>query len=417
MRSGVDRALKQRGAHFMRRGLQYVAAAVALGTGVMYAAPAAVAADASEKQWYLEALSAQDIWKSATGKGIKVAVIDGGVNPATPSLKGQVLPGTDVAGIAGSETDDYDGHGTSMAELIAGTGKGGGLRGLAPDAKIIPIRTLMDEMQKKEAPNKLHTMDKAIRAAADSDAQIINLSLGHDFWDDATWDAVKYAQAKGKLMFAAVGNEAETSNTASYPAAYPEVVGVGATDQAGKAAKFSEHGKQVELAAPGTDIPVWCDKNFQKYCVDGGTSAATALASASAALVWSAHPDWTGNQVLRVLFDTAGRDWKKGTLSNYLGHGIVRPGVNIIRGKGAPGAPDISPVTNKKAPGTSASHAPSSSPSTRAPQNNSGNDTGVAGSAKDAGNDSQLGLVIGATVGLGALAAGAFVVMRRRRGA
>lgn len=97
-------------------------------------------------------------------------------------------------------------------------------------------------------------------------------------------------------------------------------------DKAGKVGKFSNHGYAVDLAAPGVNLPSWCDATFRSYCSHGyGTSDATAIASASAALIWSAHPDWTANQVLRALIDTAGREWPKETPSNYLGYGIVRP--------------------------------------------------------------------------------------------
>lgn len=78
------------------------------------------AADTQSKQWYLSAMQAEEMWKVTTGEGIKVAVIDTGVNSSTPSLQGQVLKGVDATGAPGGETDDYDGHGTTMAELIAG---------------------------------------------------------------------------------------------------------------------------------------------------------------------------------------------------------------------------------------------------------------------------------------------------------
>lgn len=171
-------------------------------------APSAVADDVQSKQWYLELMHADEMWKTTTGEGIKVAVIDTGVNSSTASLKGQVVKGLDATGAKGDETDDYNGHGTTMAELIAGTGQGGGLKGLAPGAKIIPMRVADGDWQTKESLNSLDTVD-AIRAAADSDAKIISMSFGNDFKLDKEIEAVKYAQSKGKLFFAAVGNKAE----------------------------------------------------------------------------------------------------------------------------------------------------------------------------------------------------------------
>ena len=91
-----------------------------------------------------------------------------------------------------------------------------------------------------------------------------------------------------------------------YPAATPGVVGVGAIDKGGKTTAESQRGPQVDLAAPGEDIYAACTGGTQ-VCVSHGTSDATALASASAALIWSKHPDWTNNQVLRVLINTAGK--------------------------------------------------------------------------------------------------------------
>ena len=143
-------------------------------------APSAVADDVQSKQWYLEPMRAEEMWKVSTGEGIKVAVIDSGVNSSTPSLKGQVLKGVDLTDKAGGATDDYDGQGTTTAELIAGTGKGGGLRGLAPGAKIIPIRLPL--LQHDEVPQvRRSTCERAIRAAADSDAQIIDISIGNQY--------------------------------------------------------------------------------------------------------------------------------------------------------------------------------------------------------------------------------------------
>lgn len=403
-----------------------MAALTALTSGFVSAAPAALAADAQSKQWYLDAMNAEEIWKTSTGKGITVAVIDSGVNSSVPSLQGKVLKGMDVAEAKGDETDDFNGHGTTMAELIAGSGAGGGLKGLAPDAKIIPFRISDTELQNKEKVNAFDA-EEAIRAAADSDAKIINASFGNTYYSSGVREAVKYAQAKGKLFFAGAGNDAQKGNPESYPASYPEAIAVAATDREGEVANYSQHGDFVDLAAPGSDIPKWCDETFTRYCDgDGGTSAATAIASASAALIWSAHPDWTANQVLRVMFESAarGEDWKEGTVSNYLGHGIVRPGAHINRGLGKPGDPGTSPLTNTKVgggasgAGSSASPDPSAPASSQDPKPKPGSNAAVAGSSSESSEGSgQLGLVLGAIAAAVVIGGGAFAVVRKRRSA
>ncbi|MEW1645697.1 S8 family serine peptidase [Streptomyces sp. NPDC091219] len=383
-------------------------------------APSAAADDIQSQQWYLDAMNAQGLWKVSTGKGVSVAVVDTGVNPDTSSLKGQVLPGVDVTATAGDETDDYEGHGTSMAELIAGTGRGGGLKGVAPGAKIIPIRTVLTGIGKKDEKQG-DTSVKAIRAAADSDAKIINLSFGGDFPIDGELEAVQYAQAKGKLLIAGVGNGADQGeNYIGYPAKEPGVVGVSAINENGEVAKFSESGAYVDLASPGVDVPVWCDNKFKSYCSkSSGTSQATAIASGAAALIWSAHPKWTANQVLRVMIDTAGRDWPKNTPSRYLGYGTIRPAQVLLKGKGDPGAADVDPVTNKKTPGqaTGTAASPSASTPTSSQTPTSGGQTSAAGAASGSSGSSTLWVALGAAAVVVVLGGGAFAVARSRRGA
>ncbi|SDJ69212.1 type VII secretion-associated serine protease mycosin [Streptomyces indicus] len=379
----------------------------------------ATAADAQSKQWYLDSMKAEAIWKSATGDGVKVAVIDSGVNPTVPSLKGQVLEGFDATEVKGEATDDFDGHGTTMAELIAGSGAGGGLKGLAPEAKIIPYRTSDKDFQGGERVNAFDDAD-AIRAAADSEAQIISMSFGKDTLDLRERDAVKYALGKGKLLFASVGNNAKEGNKRHYPAAYPGVVGVGAVDRNGSVADYSQHGDVVDLAAPGNDIPKWCDNTFKSYCDgDGGTSAATALASASAALIWSQHPDWTANQVLRVMIESAARakGTEKGSVSTYLGHGVIRPNAAINRGIGKPGDPDVNPLTNEKTLNTKASPTPSASAAPKDQQAKADDKAEVAGAGESSESGGSTGLLIGGAAVVVVAAAAGFAVVRRKRAA
>ncbi|KUH36920.1 MULTISPECIES: S8 family serine peptidase [Streptomyces] len=389
-------------------------------------APSAAAADMRAEQWYLDAMHVDDIWKKSTGKGIKVAVVDSGINASTASLKGQVLEGVDVTKTDG-KTDDYDGHGTTMAELIAGTGRDGGIQGLAPGAKVLPVRIgVKDSAYDKNAWD----IEDAIRAAADTDARIISMSIGTEFKTDRMVKAAQYARSKGKLLFAATGNNGDKDNKRSYPAALPEVVGVTATTSEGVVAEFSQHGSYVDLAAPGKDIPGWCDAKFTQYCTgQQGTSHATAIASASAALIWSAHPDWTANQVLRVMFESAGKgeDWK-GKVSSHAGHGVVRPNAHLTRGLGKPGDPGVSPLADENTAaaggGSSASPAASASPGTSAPgssqspQDAPAPGSTVAGSSENAAKADDgmpLGLVLGGAAAVVVVAGGAFVLARRRR--
>ncbi|MFG2762350.1 S8 family serine peptidase [Streptomyces rubiginosohelvolus] len=395
------------------------ALAVAASWSVLFVGAAQpAAADTQSKQWHLGAMQAEDMWKVTTGEGIKVAVVDTGVNPSTPSLQGQVLKGVDATGAPGDETDDYEGHGTTMAELIAGTGKGGGLKGLAPGAKIIPLRIAVDEFQ-EEHLSSIQDVANAIRAAADSDAQIISMSFSSRHTTPQDREAIKYAQSKGKLLFASVGNKGHKENERGYPAAYPQVVGVASADRKGKVSFYSQHAGTVDVASPGSDVPSWCDNSFKSYCDgDGGTSAATAIASASAALVWSLHPEWTANQVLNVLLDTAGRDWEDGVRSEYLGHGLIRPSMNVLKDKGDPGAPDISPLTKEKTTGPAKSSEPSSSTSPQPAKNGAeGEKAAAVKESNSSDNGNQLGLILGVVAAVAVLGGVAYAVVRRRKAA
>ncbi|MEU0007361.1 S8 family serine peptidase [Streptomyces sp. NPDC006314] len=377
-------------------------------------------------------MGADEIWKYSTGKGVKVAVIDTGVNPATSSLKGQVLVDEVPKAAKYHVTQDYNGHGTSMAEIIAGTGAGGGIKGLAPGAKIIPIRVGLDSLKDEDERARSLTSEKAIRAAADSDAKIINMSYGSPYYTSEEEAALKYAASKGKLLFASTGNTGDSGNKPDYPAKDPYAVGVAAIDKTGTVGKFSTYGGYVDLSAPGLNFPGWCDTTFTKYCVTEGTSNASAVASASAALIWSAHPDWTANQVLRSLIDTAGRDWPKDDPSKYLGYGIVRPRRVLIDKDIDPGPANRDPLAAENgtdpdkdvvaAPSVSA--APSSGASTK-PTKEAGSSAGSSSTgsssaaAKDAesGSGTQTWVIIGAAAAVLIIGGAGFAVLRARRNA
>lgn len=373
------------------------------------AATPAHAATIRSQQWHLDAMKADEIWKVSTGKGVTVAVIDGGVKDV-PELEGQVVPGKNLAtSLPGDERTSSGSHGTAMAAIIAGTGKhptGDGAYGLAPAAKILPIR--VSDVEGLATPPWV----EAIRYAADSDAKIINISLGiaskpED--DLARAEAVKYALSKGKLVFAAVGNSGDVGNEVEYPGATPGVVGVGAADAKGKATEESQHGPQVDMAAPGVDIVSACGGKTG-VCKQHGTSDATALASASAALLWSAHPDWTNNQVLRVLLNTAGKPTDGVERNDYVGYGIVRPRV-ALSNPGDPGPADVYPLPDLAA--ADAAKKPSASPDGKAPDASASKPAAQAEEKKSSSALPWIGLGLAACVLIGG--AVTVVVVRRNR--
>ncbi|KUM91344.1 serine protease [Streptomyces cellostaticus] len=397
----------------------------ALGTLLIASAglaPGAAAEDIQSKQWYLNSMGADEIWKYSTGKGVKVAVIDSGVNPATSTLKGQVLVNQVPKSVAYKAAEDNDGHGTGMAEIIAGTGAGGGVKGLAPGAKIIPYH-VQQTTDRKDDDGKFASLADVIRAAADTDVKIINMSFGGPYPDSTEEDAIKYAASKGKLMFASIGNDGEKGK-AEYPAVYPYVVGVSAIDKSGTVAKFSTKSNYVDFAAPGVSVPGWCDGKFTEYCDTDGTSPATALASASAALVWSVHPDWTANQVLRTLLDTAGRSWPKDKPSTYLGYGAIRPRRVLINKNIDPGPANRDPLyaENGTDPNEDVTATPSLSvaPSSGATAKDSGSTSGAtSAAAKDSGSGSNTTtwVIIGAVAAVLVIGGAGFGVLRARRNA
>ncbi|MFK4117629.1 type VII secretion-associated serine protease mycosin [Streptomyces longwoodensis] len=397
----------------IRHGGRRTGAAVALALLLVGAAGAPATADSSrQKQWFLDAMRAEEMWRTSTGEGVTVAVIDSGVDPTNPDLQGRVLSGKDFAvDQPGDEHTDYDGHGTGMAGLITGTGAYGGGRGafgLAPGAKVLPIRLPKDGEAANEAAGiKIFNdaLAPAIRYATDQGAKVINISSATSDGSPQVSAAVRYALDHGSLIFAGVGNNGAKANQVMYPAATPGVVGVAAVGKDLRRTAVSEYGPQVDMAAPGQDMIHACGGKTG-LCRSSGTSDATALASASAALIWSVHPDWTNNQVLRVMLNTLGAPTDGAKRNDSIGYGIVRPRIALTN-PGDPGPADVYPLPDLKA---AASAPPSTAPSEK------GADTKPA-AAQDVERDSVpwVAVVAGAAVLLAGVIAGVVVVTRRRR--
>ncbi|MEO3975307.1 type VII secretion-associated serine protease mycosin [Streptomyces sp. CAU 1734] len=314
-------------------GIALLAAAFA----VLPAAPAQ-ADGIRPRQWGLEALNTAEAWRTTKGSGITVAVLDTGVDDQHPDLTGNVLPGKDFIGFGASRGDGaWARHGTAMAGIIAahghGEGAGEGVMGIAPEAKILPVRVILESTDKardRARNTRGPALAEAIRWAADQGADVINLSLGDDSesaraerGEDA---AVQYALGKGAVLVASAGNGGEKGDRVSYPAAYPGVIAVTAVDQFGTRASFSTRRWYATVNAPGVNV-VMPDPD-RKYYQGWGTSAAAAFVSGAVALVRAAHPGLTPAQVKKVLMETAG-DRPEGGRNDAKGYGMVDPAAAI----------------------------------------------------------------------------------------
>ncbi|MHC5903388.1 S8 family serine peptidase, partial [Streptomyces sp. S6] len=217
-------------------------------------------------------------------------------------------------------------------------------------------------------------------------------------------EAVSYALRKGSLIFASVGNDAKVGNLPMYPAATPGVVGVAAVGKNLHRTDFSQYGPQVDMAAPGKDMVHACGGKTG-LCTTSGTSDATALASASAALIWSAHPTWTNNQILRVMLNTIGGPTDGAKRNDAIGYGIVRPRI-ALKTPGDPGPADVYPLPDLAEAEKAASPTPSAKQSEPAK---------AAAASKGDDGAPWLGIGLGAGALVLAGVATATVVRKRRR--
>ncbi|MFJ5612292.1 type VII secretion-associated serine protease mycosin [Streptomyces sp. NPDC093221] len=308
---------------------------LAAGAAALALAAQPAAADAVRNaDWALSALHAESAWRTSQGAGVTVAVLDTGVDATHPDLTGQVLTGKDMVGFGAGRGDrSWARHGTGMAAIIAGHGHGpghdSGVMGIAPKAKILPVRVILedkDPQRSKARTSKGNALPDGIRWAVDHGADVINLSLGDDSATAAPVaaedEAIRYALGKGVVVVASAGNGGEEADRSSYPAAYPGVIAVAAVDRNGQHAAFSTRRWYASVSAPGVDVVI-ADPD-RTYYEGWGTSAASAYVSGAAALIRSADPRLSPAQVKRVLEDTT-RDRPKDGRSDEMGTGLIDP--------------------------------------------------------------------------------------------
>jgi subtilisin family serine protease len=224
--------------------LQAVAAPLARAK---HAALAGGGADSSIP-WGVARVDAPAAWSAGRGAGVKVAVIDTGIDCTHPDLGCDFAAGTNIVNPGARPMDDNE-HGTHVSGTIAGRGVSGGPLGVAPKAALIPVKVLDGD-----GAGSLSDIVKGIEWATKAGVDVINMSLGGSTSSTAMERAVKAALAKGVVVVCAAGNSGPDPNTVGYPAGYPGVIAVAASDRNDDVASFSSRGPQIAFIAPGVDI-------------------------------------------------------------------------------------------------------------------------------------------------------------------
>lgn len=285
--------------------------------------PVAVEATATDpkrpQQWAFNNVSFESAWNTANGAGTTIAVVDTGVRATHEDLASKMEAGADfVTPGGGTGCSDPHGHGTHVAGIAsASTNNGKGVAGGSPGSHIMPVRVL-------DANGSGWTSDvtAGIIWATDHGANVINLSLGGGSYSSSMRAAVQNAVSAGVVVVAASGNE--NSSTPSYPGGYAESLTVASTTSSNARSTFSNFGPHVDVAAPGSGILSTGGYSNNSYVTMSGTSMATPYAAAAAAVVKSACPAATANDVAAALTSTA-TDLGTAGFDDYFGHGLINP--------------------------------------------------------------------------------------------
>ncbi len=253
--------------------------------------------DKKNIEWSLDVINANNGEYSVGKEPVKVAVLDSGVVATADidvSKRINLIPGDENIEPL---FEDFSGHGTAIASIIAGKDNGDGVTGVNPDAQIYSVKVL-DEDNRASVSRIAEGIYKCI----DENADIINMSFGTTTDSEILHQAVKAAEDAGILMVAAAGNRGESDKQVEYPAAYPEVLAVGATGTDAELSGISSDGEEVEVLAPGENVAVlgiWDEVNLMD-----GTSLSTAEVTGAASVLLSMDKS-KSPEFIRSLLNTA----------------------------------------------------------------------------------------------------------------
>ncbi|MCL7747131.1 S8 family peptidase [Halalkalibacter alkaliphilus] len=264
-------------------------------------------------QWNLDQIEIDEGWDLAGGQGVKIAVLDTGVDPNHLDIAEKLGPGYNSFDDT-SDFSDAHGHGTHVAGVAAAlTNNVTGIAGVSWDSTILPVKVLNDEGE-----GSSFEVAKGIYWAVEQGADVINMSLGDYYSSDLLHEAIRYAYEQDVVLIAASGND--NVQDPMYPAQYEEVFTVAAVDEARNRAFFSNYGEHIDVTAPGEHIPsLFPDNN---YVVMSGTSMAAPHVAGLAGLIRSLRPDLTNEEVYNVMRSTA-KDLGTAGHDPYYGFGEI----------------------------------------------------------------------------------------------
>lgn len=303
--------------------LALLLAACCLGTG-LFAAPAAHADEWRDKQYWLAESGITKAWEVSKGAGVKVAIIDSGIDAQHPDLKGAVSGGYDASGSGRPDGQKSVGvkpeHGTLVATMLAGRGQQpaspgptpgpaglppDGIVGVAPEAQLLSVSTWLGSTNPSGKSDQ-DQIPEAVRWAVDNGAKVINISLGSTTpqWPQS-WDAAfLYAEQKDVVIVAAAGNRVGGNIQVGAPATIPGVLTVAGLDRKGVASvDASSQGISIGVAAPAENLLGGLPGGG--YAEWAGTSGSAPIVSGVAALIRSKWPAMSAEQVINRIVSTA----------------------------------------------------------------------------------------------------------------
>jgi len=321
----------------------------AMMAGAVGAAPARADIVRNTEMWVLNELHMQEAWTLAPtqGRGVKVAVIDSGVDGQVSDLTGSVTQGPDFTGVhplTPASDLEWGVHGTWMASLIVGHGHdggGSGIIGTAPGARVLSIRVITDAKdpayalyQKESGRRGQQQLARAINYAVSKQVGVISMSLGYQQPSRPVRAALQNAYKNNVVVVASAGNSGDQRGASgrghapySYPADYPGVLAVGAVNSAGQPASFSSQNISVQVAAPGYKVPA--QGRDGGYWLVSGTSPACALTAGVVALIKSKYPQLTDAQVISAITTSTSPKPDAG-YNDQVGFGVVDADAALI---------------------------------------------------------------------------------------